>query len=600
MKKHFIIPFTGIFLFNILWAQFTPLEGEAGKTMIQFTHGDVLFQSHGDYSKLIPSKGGTTTDFGQPELPLFSTLIQVESDKEYSVSFNILSSHTISDIMVFPFQNKDSTEAPGVINYIDASFYEKDVIYPESILDVSDRLIMRDLHLLNISVVPYRYNPSQNTLEVLDKVEIEVRESGERDDRGSSDRLPSRVFEKLYSNLVLNYEERSREEEFQYPAILYICGGNSESNSSFQQLLEWRHQRGYMVYTASLSETGTSSNAIKNYILNAYNSLSIPPEYVALVGDVGGSFSVPTFYESWGHNDYGGQCEGDHPYSQLDGTDLLPEVLMGRISVRSSTELAIVVNKILNYEKGTYASSMLPYFEKAALVGDPNSASGYSTVITNEYIAETMNAYNMEDVRLKISGGGWANWMQNQLNEGVLYFNYRGIYGVSGFDNGDIDAANNGFKLPLATVITCGTGSFAQDHTSMSEKFLRAGTISNPKGGIAGIGTATWNTHTTFNNIVDMGIYDGIFVKEMETAGGSLANGKLALFNAYPTNPYNWVNAFTQWNNLMGDPATHLWTDTPDNINVQFEPNISFGTNFLEVHVAGSDGNDLENAMVTL
>ena len=214
------------------------------------------------------------------------------------------------------------------------------------------------------------------------------------------------------------------------------------------------------------------------------------------MGDVGGSYSVPTFYECWGHNDYGGQCEGDHPYCQLNGNDLFPEVIIGRISIRSTTDLAIVVNKVLNYEKGTYASSMLDYFEKAALVGDPTTSSGYSTVITNEYIAAILNIYDFEDVRLKTSGGGWASWMENQLNEGVLYFNYRGIAGVSGFDNGNIDAANNGYRLPLSTIITCGTGSFSQDHTSMSEKFLRAGSVSNPKGGIAGIGTATWNTHT--------------------------------------------------------------------------------------------------------
>ena len=114
---------------------------------------------------------------------------------------------------------------------------------------------------------------------------------------------------------------------------------------------------------------------------------------------------------------------------------------------------------------------MLPYFEKAALAGDPSTASGYSTVITNEYIAEMMESYDMEDVRLKISGGGWSSWMENQLNEGVLYFNYRGIYGVSGFSSGNIDNANNGFKLPLATIITCGTGSFSQLTTSLSEKF---------------------------------------------------------------------------------------------------------------------------------
>ena len=50
----------------------------------------------------------------------------------------------------------------------------------------------------------------------------------------------------------------------------------------------------------------------------------------------------------------------------------------------------------------------------------------------------------------------------------------------------------------------------------------------------------------------------------------------------------------------MGDPATHLWTDTPDNINVQFETEIPFGTNFFDVTVSGSNAMYIEGAMVTL
>ena len=596
-KQHIII---GLWFINAVFAQFNLIEKNEDKTTFQFIQENVIFESYGEYTKLIPSKYGTTTNYGQPELPLYSTLIQVKPDKEYYVNYKIISSHTVSDIKVFPFQHKDNTETNGTINYVDASLYHGNVQYPESILSVSDRLIFRDLHLLNISLVPYRYKPHLALLEVIDNIEIEITETGIRDTHDERNRPSSKVFEKLYSTLVLNVEHRNHEDEFQNPSILYICGGNSENHSAFQQLVNWRHQRGYVVYTASLSEAGNSANAIKNYIQNAYYNFDPPPEYVAFVGDVGGSYSVPTFYECWGHNDYGGQCEGDQPYSELDGNDLFPEILTGRISVRSSSELSAVVNKIIHYEKGTYASTMLPYYEKAALIGDPTTASGYSTVITNEFIAELLTNYEMDDVRLKVSGGGWSNWMQNQLNEGVLYFNYRGIYGVSGFSNGHIDNANNGFKLPLATIITCGTGSFAQHNTSLSEKFLRAGSLSNPKGGIAGIATATLNTHTLFNNIINMGIYDGIFAHQIETAGGSLAHGKLTLFNAYPTNPYNWINAFTQWNNLMGDPSTHLWTDTPIEISVQFENEISFGTNFIDVHVSTLDGSNLEHAMVTL
>ena len=100
-----------------------------------------------------------------------------------------------------------------------------------------------------------------------------------------------------------------------------------------------------VVNTATLSETGSSANSIKNYIEDAYYGWENPPEYVALVGDVGGSYSVPTFYEGWGHNSYGNDCEGDLQYSQLDGDDFIPEVIVGRISVRSSNEIGVVVCK---------------------------------------------------------------------------------------------------------------------------------------------------------------------------------------------------------------------------------------------------------------
>ena len=135
---------------------------------------------------------------------------------------------------------------------------------------------------------------------------------------------------------------------------------------------------------------------------------------------------------------------------------------------------------------------------------------------------------------------------------------------MSCFSTSDVDNANNGYKLPFATILTCGTGSFAEDQTAMSEKFFRAGTSANPKGAVAAVGTATWNTHTLFNNIVDMGMYDGLFADKVGTAGAALASGKLALYNTYSNDPYQWIDAFTQWNNLMGDPATHLWTTTPD------------------------------------
>ena len=184
---------------------------------------------------------------------------------------------------------------------------------------------------------------------------------------------PSRVFENIYKNSIINYNSNNRE-EYQQPSVLYIGSSSVINNSQFEQLVQWRKERGYVVYTATTSETGSSTSSIKNYIENAYDNFNPAPEYVNLIGDVGGTYSLPTYYEDFGHDSYGNQCEGDHPYSQLDGNDLLPEVLIGRMSIRSSSELTTVVYKILNYEKATYLDNYPNYYERAAMAGDPSTS----------------------------------------------------------------------------------------------------------------------------------------------------------------------------------------------------------------------------------
>ena len=121
---------------------------------------------------------------------------------------------------------------------------------------------------------------------------------------------------------------------------------------------------------------------------------------------------------------------------------------------------------------------------------------------------------------------------------------------------------------PFVTFITCATGSF--NSTSISEDFIRAGSVSNPKGGVAAVGTATSSTHTVPNNILDMGMYDGIFAKGLSTAGGALVSGKISLHETYPQNPSQMTYKFTHWNNLMGDPVLNLWTDSPKQLDVEY------------------------------
>ena len=594
MKKLSIVLLTTLSTISLIMASnasnFT-LTGDSGNGItMEFQNSYEISQENLGH-KIEAENSGKSGLAGVPDLPLFTTFFKMEPGIAYEVSYEVLQSSVIPGIELLESKGllEDNDEGLEVISQV----YNSHLVYPIQNIQLSEPMVMRDMELAMIEFIPFRYNPNTDELTVYEYVEISISENGVRDTGVVRDLPPSQVFESLYESMVINYSREDRVEEYQQPSILYICGGNSLSHPLFQQLLEWRRQSGYIVYTADIDETGSSNSQIKNYITDAYESLDPAPEYVALVGDTDQSYAIPTFYENW--SGYNG--EGDMPYSQLDGNDLLPEVLVGRLSVDNSTQLSVVVAKTLGYEKATYIDETgSDWYVSAALVGDPSS-SGLSTINTNQYIENMLDSWGFEDIMTNYGGSNYNNWMNNALGAGIGYFNYRGYIGVSGFNGGD--GANNGWMTPFVTFLTCSTGSFGSSWgESIIENMFRSGTVSNPGGGVACIGTATSGTHTAFNNIVEMGIYEGIFPKELETGGAALGMGKLALLLAYPTDPSNKTSIFSHWNNLMGDPALQLWTLRPAEFIVVHSEYLASGSNVVEVIVGDEDGIPVENARV--
>jgi len=150
-----------------------------------------------------------------------------------------------------------------------------------------------------------------------------------------------------------------------------------------------------------------------------------------------------------------------------------------------------------------------------------------------------------------------------------------------------------GFLLPFVVIPTCGTGDF-QGTTGRSEYFLKIGSPSAPKGAIAAIGSATLSTHTCFNNCISAGVFNGVFRDHIFNPGGALVRSKLSLYVSYPTNPNNWVDKFSYWNNLMGDPGMELWTGVPIELDVTHPTTVAVGTNNIEVTVKNIFGLQLK------
>ena len=376
------------------------------------------------------------------------------------------------------------------------------------------------------------------------------------------------------------------------PSLLIIAPNGDNIFNLMTPFINWKKLKGYKVFYHQLDEGGNTNTEIKEFIQSAYNNWEYPPNYICIIGDADGAYAVPTFNEAL--SIYNG--ESDHPYTLLDGNDNISDVAIGRLSIRSISDLATIINKIINYEQYPYISNT-NWFERALCVGDP-SVSGSSTVITNQIIAELMIANGFDEVT-EVYQFPFVNQIENFINSGVSFYNYRGFAGSSGWEKDGADNLNNGYMLPVVSVITCDTGSFLEDEQSISENFLKAGSISIPKGGIAGIGMSTQGTHTMFNNCLDYGLYHALFVEKIERLGDVINYSKNNLWFNYPNNPNNYVDIFSHWINLMGDPTLSVWTATPQPLTINDNLSIPWGQNFLDLHVSSIDEN-IQNAKIVI
>tara|TARA_B100000674_G_scaffold469223_1_gene455838 strand:+ start:726 stop:4238 length:3513 start_codon:yes stop_codon:yes gene_type:complete len=566
---------------------FSILYETQGFTSILFEPNEVEIKLVDGKSKFVTNDFiGLTMDEGKPQLPVYSTLFQIDPNKAYEFDVEVLDSYFVNDIEFEHYKNDEE------LNYD---------IYPNKNLYVSEPQVWRDIVLNQIGITPYKYYPESKKLEVYSSIKINIAESGPSYKQYDLPIKKSRVFEEFYETEVINYQRTTRSEDYQTPSILYICGGSSCSNGYFQDLVEWRHKQGYEVAVVPTSESGSSESAIDNYIRNAYFIWENPPEIVGLVGDVGGSYNIACDYYEWGSGWDTYEGASDVKYTYIDGNDFLPEVVIGRISADSNSDLNNIINKTIQYEKAILQTDR-GWFDRSGLIGDPTQ-SGLSCAITSEWIRELMNIHGHNDVDADLNGGSDSqleDYLEDQFNRGIMYYNYRGIYGSGGAympSNGN--NLSNGYYTPFATVLTCGTGDFNYDDDS--EDFIRVGSVTNPKGAVGCVGISTTGTHTAYNNILNMGIYEGIYSNGVSYAGSATTSGRLAIYKTYPANPGDCVGAFSAWTNLMGDPALHLWTDTPKDFVVEgLLPQIQLGTNHLNLTISNTEGDLVEDARVTL
>lgn len=550
-----------------------------------------------EYARIAHPQAGDLLETGMPDLPVFTKALIIEDQGTPVLNIISFDKTVIRDVVIYP-EEEIAHDNDGSIDRfsINEEFYQGKGVYPQEIAWLGEPAIMRDLRVVALTFSPFQYNAEDKTLTIFSNIQVEVEVSG----RGginakNSSRKLSRAFEAMYKTNTLNYDQFALREEYQVPSMIFICNNDNTVLSALEYLTDWKMQKGYDVVVATLTETGTTNNAIKNYIQDAYDNWENPPEYVTFIGDASGTFNIPTWYTS------GSYGEGDHPYSTLEGNDVLGDIMLGRLTFSTVGTLQVQISKILNYEKNPYIGNT-DWYSRALLTGDHTTSSGYSTVTVNKALKELALDYpgNFwdDDNFVEVYSSPFPSQMNNAINLGVSYFSFRGYLGMSGWSPG---STSNGYMLPFAVIPTCGSNNW-QSGTGKAEQFVQMGSLTLASGGIGALGTTTSGTHTPFNNAIALGVWGGIFRDKIYHMGGAVLQGKYYLWLTFPQFQYagSYVETFSIWNTLMGEASTELWTTVPRQMSAVYDEVIPEGANYYQVAVLDSTANLAEGAWVTL
>ena len=494
---------------------------------------------------------------GKPGIPIITRFFEVPHGVD--ISFTII--HTVEDNLnnyfVFPAQPPredypNATEPPFTIDW---PTYNTSAFYPSNIVSLTGELgdapiVIRGVRIVALNLHPVQFNPVTMDLKIYSKIEVKLEYNKPAQVEDINPRLKSREFDELCQALIPNYKYRPKNEgEFvtsplsgtQNPGPIpltigaqYLIITEDSFFSAVEPLAEWKELKGVTTRIVKTSEISASPNAndIATYIQNVYDTWYPCPTFVLLVGD---SDDIPPDYK----NPHPSDCHGgfDTPtdlyYVTVDGSDYIPDMFIGRISVDNSNEAEIIVQKILNYERMPPGDPDF-YTDVSACAAfqdrDYNTYEDRRFVLTSEEIRDYLRlteGYDVERIYtteggdtainpifynnggydngdplpsdlLRSNGFAWdgdTNDIRNAINDGrfLIYHRDHGLsenfwnhkpapegqwWGWSSgwsdpeFDTSDFTGLTNGVELPVIFSIECQCGWFDNEIDQFNDPIL--------------------------------------------------------------------------------------------------------------------------------
>ncbi len=381
--------------------------------------------------------------------------------------------------------------------------------------------------------------------------------------------------------------------------VLYIAP--AVFHSALAPLVARREAQGHAVRVVDVqaiynawSYGQVSPEAIRSFLRYAASTWSRAPMAVMLVGD---GTSDPLNYTRRDNTNFIppylamvdpwiGETACETCYAQLDGDqpqtgwsdDVMPDLMLGRLPVKSADELAAVVAKIISYEtvtSGQFWQSRNVYVaDNADQAGDFAAFADASAALQPAGVSIDRIYYDPNGSTGRIADPLVAHQQaMAAVDSGAGLVNYVGHgnqfqWAVTGpplqsgepdneqflLNSNDAGNLTNSNKLAIVLEMTCLTSSFqvpAYSGTSIGERF-----VVNPNGGAAAVWGPTGYGVEHGHDALQSGFYGALWGGDDRRLGTLTTAGYLKLFGSgsFPETIRTYV--------LLGDPLTSAQVGT--------------------------------------
>lgn len=597
---------------------------------IQMTYKfeDPLLKSTEDgYTEIVFDNCYNMGEEGSPLLPYYGADILLPPGTEVTNIrlISITTGEEINNITIQPApgQFPISKGAPdGYKPLPDPAIYSLNGNYPAIHTSIPVTHFLAGHSIASFTVCPVIYNPVQKSISLISSITIElVTEASSRAGQASA-RLknhPSQInrIHKIVDNKAVLDQYSYADNKTSEFDILFITGQALEP--FFQPYISFKTETGFLVETLTTDyiyanySGADEQEQIRNCIIDYYTNFNIFA--VILGGDADKNNPATNFVP---HRGFYGQIDNDFDlpadmyYSCLDGNwnddgdlkwaepgedDLFAEVIIGRLAVDDSTEIAHLMHKQLMYQD----QPVIDDIEKALMIGEAldgstwgadskdevamgSSSHGFTTVgISSNFSIENLYErdawWNKSDVFDQFNTTG-VNLL-NHLGHSNTYYNmkmYNSDVNTTNFTNDGVTRGyaigysqgcyNGAFDNRGTTPNSYGGDCFAEKITTIETAEVAC--VSNSRYGLYSPGYTNGASQ-----YFDREFYDAIFGEDLTMIGE--ANGDSKEDNA----GFIASNSALRWCcyilNVFGDPTMDIWTAAPTPITATYPASVPLG-----------------------